>query len=53
MRIDLVKEDKYKVLEIELTDPDLFIETIPQKSLREDIYKEIIKSIKQKEEEKI
>ena len=53
MRIDLVKEDKYKVLETELTDPDLFIETIPQKSLREDIYKEIIKSIKQKEEEKI
>ena len=45
MRIDLVKDkEDYKVLELELIDPDLFIETIPDKQKRKDIYLELISS---------
>lgn len=46
MRIDFVKDnDKYLVMEVELVDPDLFIETIPDKNEREKVYKKFVASI--------
>ena len=43
MRIDLVKDkDTYKVLELELVDPDLFIESIPDEEFKKEIYKEFV-----------
>jgi len=47
MRLDLVKYRKgYKVLEIELIDPDLFIETIPDKNFKNEIYQDIVDMVK-------
>lgn len=49
MRIDLIKiDDIYKILEIELLDPQLYIETIPDKKERKKVYQEFAKAIKKK-----
>lgn len=48
MRIDCVKDTEYKVMELELVDPDLFIETIPEKELRDRIYQKLVDTIKDK-----
>ena len=45
MRVDIVDN---KVLELELIDPQLFIETIPDKNMRIDIYKRLVDCIKDK-----
>jgi glutathione synthase/RimK-type ligase-like ATP-grasp enzyme len=45
MRVDIVDN---KVIEIELLDPQLFIETIPDKSKRIDIYIKLVNCIKDK-----
>ena len=46
MRIDLVKDkEDYKVLELELIDPDLFIETIPDKNRRNEMYQELVNDV--------
>ena len=43
MRIDLVKDkNTYKVLELELVDPDLFIESIPNKKLKTKVYNDLV-----------
>ena len=49
MRIDLIKENNsYKVLELELLDPALFIETIPNKKERQNMYNKFAQIIKEK-----
>lgn len=48
MRVDCVKDDEYKVMELELVDPDLFIESIPNKELRQNIYQKLVDIIKDK-----
>ncbi len=48
MRIDCVKAEEYKVMELELVDPDLFIETIPEKELRDRVYQKLVDTIKDK-----
>ena len=45
MRVDIVDN---MVLELELVDPQLFIETIPNEDLRIDIYKRLVNCIKDK-----
>lgn len=43
MRIDFVKEkDKYLVMEVEMVDPDLFIEAIPDNNLKNKVYQKIV-----------
>ena len=48
MRIDCVKDKEYKVMELELVDPDLFIETIPDIELRNAIYQKLVDAVKNK-----
>lgn len=49
MRIDIIKiDDIYKILEIELLDPQLYIETIPDKKERKEVYQKFAKAIKKK-----
>ena len=46
MRIDLIKIiDSYKILELELLDPQLFIETLPNKVMRNNMYDILSNSI--------
>lgn len=43
MRIDFVKDhEDYKVLEVELTDPNLYIETIPDARYKKETYQKIV-----------
>lgn len=46
MRADFVYDDKYKIMEVELVDPALFIETIDNKEYRNKIYQDIVNTIK-------
>lgn len=47
MRIDFVKDgNKYKVMEVELVDPNLFIETISDLKVKDDVYTELVYSVK-------
>ena len=51
MRIDFVKDsDTYKVLEVELVDPDLFIEAIPDSKFKQGIYESLAEEICKKVE---
>lgn len=46
MRIDFVKDiTGYKVMEIELVDPDLFIETITDKKVKREVYQKLVDSV--------
>lgn len=46
MRIDFVKDNEgYKVMEVELVDPDLFIESIPDDKLKKEVYEELAHSV--------
>lgn len=47
MRIDFVKDndERYKVMEVEMVDPDLFIETIPDKKIKQEVYEELTHSV--------
>lgn len=46
MRIDFIKDQgNYKVLEVELVDPDLFIEVIPDKTKKKEIYQNLVNAI--------
>lgn len=46
MRIDLVDDNgTYRVLEVEIVDPQLFVESIPMKRIRKIIYQDIVNSI--------
>lgn len=46
MRIDFVKDiTGYKIMEIELVDPDLFIETIPDKKIKREVYQELVNAV--------
>ena len=46
MRIDCVKDKEYKIMELELVDPDLFVETIPNKNERDQIYQKLVSTVK-------
>lgn len=46
MRIDFVHtEQGYKVMEVELVDPDLFIETIPDENLKKEVYEDLVHAV--------
>ncbi len=47
MRIDFIFDNNcYKVMEVELVDPNLFIETINDKKLKKEVYKSFVEAIK-------
>ena len=47
MRIDFILDNNcYKVMEVELVDPNLFIETINDSKLKDEVYKSFVKAIK-------
>ena len=47
MRIDFIFDNNcYKVMEVELVDPNLFIETINDSNLKDEVYKSFVKAIK-------
>lgn len=47
MRIDFIFDNNcYKVMEVELVDPNLFIETINDSKLKDEVYKSFVKAIK-------
>lgn len=47
MRIDFIFDNNcYKVMEVELVDPNLFIETITDSKLKDKVYKSFVKAIK-------
>ena len=47
MRVDFVKDDNdYKVMEVELVDPNLFIETISDLAVKDAVYTELVFSVK-------
>ena len=47
MRIDFILDNNcYKVMEVELVDPNLFIETINDSNLKDEVYKSFVKAIK-------
>ena len=46
MRIDLVHTAQgYRVMEVELIDPDLYIETIPDDHLKKEVYEDLVHSV--------
>ena len=46
MRMDFVHTPQgYRVMEIELVDPDLFIETIPDPVLKKEVYEDLVHSV--------
>lgn len=46
MRMDFVHTPQgYRVMEVELVDPDLFIETIPDEHLKKDVYEDLVHSV--------
>ena len=47
MRVDFVKDGSdYKVMEVELVDPNLFIETISDLAVKDAVYTELVFSVK-------
>ena len=47
MRIDFIFDNNcYKVMEVELVDPNLFIETISDTKLKDEVYKSFVEAIK-------
>lgn len=47
MRIDFIFDNSsYKIMEVELVDPNLFIETISDTKLKDEVYKSFVKAIK-------
>lgn len=53
MRIDIVKNDsKYEIMEVELLDPNLYLNYIPDKEKRKEVYQYFAKSIKKRINEK-
>lgn len=47
MRIDFVKDgSEYKVMEVELVDPNLFVETISDLAVKDDVYTGLVFSVK-------
>lgn len=46
MRMDFVHTAQgYRVMEVELVDPDLFIETIPDPALKKEVYEDLVHSV--------
>ena len=49
MRVDLVKDhDTYKVMELELVDPQLFFDTVPDENKRKEVVDKLAKAIKER-----
>ena len=46
MRVDLVETGEgYRVMEVELVDPDLYVEAIPNTALKGEVYKDLVQSV--------
>ena len=47
MRIDFIFDNSsYKIMEVEIVDSNLFIETISDAKLKDEVYKSFVKAIK-------
>ena len=48
MRIDVVQNDsKYEIMEVELLDPNLYLNYIPDKKKKREVYKYFAQRVKQ------
>ena len=49
MRIDIIKnESNYEIMEVELLDPNLYLNYIPDKKQRKEVYQYFAQSIKKR-----